>query len=73
MFEAEQENVMNGILLEEVVEETSPKREFSKTLLVQESVLIWIMSLAFLALAALCIFKDYTGSLPWLSAMVSLP
>ena len=74
MFEAEQENVMNGILLEEAIEEQpQPKREFSKTLLVQESVLIWVMTLAFLGLAALCIVKDYTGSLPWLAAMVSFP
>lgn len=74
MFEAEQENVMNGLLLEEVIEEQpQPKREFSKTLLVQESVLIWVMTLAFLGLAALCIVKNYTGSLPWLAAMVSFP
>ena len=49
------------------------KKEFSKALLIQESILIWIVTLAFLGLAALCIFKDYTGSLPWLTAMVSLP
>ena len=49
------------------------KTEFSKVLLIQESVLIWIMTLAFLGLAALCIVRDYTGSLPWLTAMISLP
>ena len=49
------------------------KKEFSKVLLIQESALIWIMTLAFLGLAALCIIKDYTGSLPWLTAMISLP
>lgn len=49
------------------------KTEFSKILLIQESVLIWIMTLSFIALAALCIIKDYIGSLPWLTAMVSLP
>ncbi len=49
------------------------KKEFSKVLLIQESALIWIMTLSFLALAALCIIKDYTGSLPWLTAMISLP
>ena len=49
------------------------KSEFSKILLIQESVLIWIMTLSFIALAALCIIKDYIGSLPWLTAMVSLP
>lgn len=49
------------------------KKEFSKVLLIQESALIWIMTLSFLGLAALCILKDYTGSLPWLTAMISLP
>ena len=49
------------------------KKEFSKVLLIQESALIWIMTLSFLALAALCILKNYTGSLPWLTAMISLP
>lgn len=49
------------------------KKEFSKALLIQESVLIWVITLAFLALAAFCVWKDYTGSLPWLTAMVSLP
>lgn len=49
------------------------KKEFSKVLLIQESALIWITTLTFLGLAALCIIKNYTGSLPWLTAMVSLP
>ena len=49
------------------------KREFSKLLLIQESALIWIMTICFIGLAALCIIKDYVGSLPWLTAMVSLP
>ena len=49
------------------------KKEFSKVLLIQESALIWVMTLSFLGLAALCILKDYTGSLPWLTAMISLP
>lgn len=51
----------------------SRDKEFSKTLLKQESALIWIMTLSFIGLAALCIIKDYVGSLPWLTAMVSLP
>ena len=49
------------------------RKEFSKVLLIQESALIWIMTLSFIGLAALCIIKDYVGSLPWLTAMVSLP
>ena len=49
------------------------KREFSKTLLVQESALIWILSLCFLVLAFYCIHEGYNVSLPWLAAMVSFP
>lgn len=49
------------------------KREFSKTLLIQESVLIWIMSLSFIVLAFYCIALGFMGSLPWLAAMVGCP
>lgn len=49
------------------------KESFSKTLLRQESALIWIMSLSFIVLAFYCIYKGFTGSLPWLSAMVGFP
>ncbi len=49
------------------------KKEFSKVLLIQESVLIWVTTIAFVLLAALCIIKDYTGSLPWVTALVGLP
>lgn len=49
------------------------KKEFSKVLLIQESFLIWIMTLALVALAYICILYGYLGSLPWLTAMVSLP
>ena len=49
------------------------KREFSKTLLIQESILIWIHTLALLVLAFICVFRGYFGELPWLTAMVALP
>lgn len=49
------------------------KREFSKTLLIQESFLIWIETLAFLGLAYFCIIKGYTGSIPWLTSFSALP
>ena len=47
--------------------------EFSKVLLKQESALIWIMSLSFIVLAFYCIHEGFTGSLPWLAAMVGFP
>lgn len=43
------------------------KREFSKTLLIQESILIWILTLSFILLAFLCVLRGFTGSLPWLT------
>lgn len=49
------------------------KTEFSKSLLIQESILIWIHTIAMLGLAYLCIVNDYIGELPWLTAMIALP
>ena len=49
------------------------KLEFSKLLLIQESVLIWIMTLSFIVLAFYCISLGFMGSLPWLAAMVGCP
>ena len=49
------------------------KREFSKTLLIQESILIWINTIAMLVLAFVCVLFGYLGELPWLSVMVGLP
>jgi hypothetical protein len=53
--------------------ENKKKSEFSKKLLVQESLLIWIVTLAFIALAFVCILNQYFGELPWLGAMVACP
>lgn len=49
------------------------KTEFSKKLLIQESILIWIITLGCLVLAYFCIMNDSYGDLPWLTAMVGLP
>ena len=49
------------------------KKEFSKSLLVQESILIWITTIAFVGLAFFCVIKQYFGELPWLAAMVGFP
>lgn len=48
-------------------------KEFSKILLLQESVLIWIISISFIILAFFCVMQGFTASLPWLAAMVSFP
>ena len=47
--------------------------EFSKILLIQESILIWVMTIFFMYLAYLCIVNQYFGELPWLAAMVGFP
>lgn len=49
------------------------KQEFSKILLIQESILIWIITLAFIVLAFVAISNDYIGELPWLAAMCACP
>lgn len=53
--------------------EQKKKKEFSKVLLIQESTLIWIMTLALLVLAFICVMSGAYAELPWLSAMVALP
>lgn len=47
--------------------------EFSKILLLQESALIWIMTISFIILAFYCVIYGYVGTLPWLTSMVALP
>lgn len=49
------------------------KLEFSKLLLIQESILIWIITLSFIVLAFVCISNGFFGELPWLAAMASFP
>jgi hypothetical protein len=45
------------------------KTEFSKILLIQESILVWITTLAFLALAFKSINLGYFGDLAWLTVL----
>ena len=47
--------------------------EFSKRLISDIRLLLWVVTFGGLVLAAYCIRKGYTGSLPWLTAMVGLP
>ena len=47
------------------------KKQFSKALLIQESILIWILTFAFIALAFLCVVTSYTGGLPWLAVTLT--
>ena len=54
-------------------QEKKEKKEFSKILLIQESILIWLITFGFFALAYMCIKNGYLGELPWLTAMASFP
>jgi len=47
--------------------------DFSKRLIADIRVLLWVVTVGGLILAAYCIRSGYIGSLPWLSAMVGLP
>ena len=47
--------------------------DFSKRLVMDIRVLLWIVTVGGLLLAGWCIYNGYTGSVPWLSAMVGLP
>ena len=49
------------------------KMEFSKKLILQESILLWIVTIAFIALAFLCVINGYFGELPWLATMAACP
>ena len=49
------------------------QKEYSKTLLIQESILIWFVTLGMMFIALVCILRGFTGSLPWLAAMVAFP
>lgn len=49
------------------------KQDFSKRLIADIRALLWVVTVGGLLLAAWCVYKGFTGSLPWLSAMVGLP
>ena len=54
-------------------EKVKKKIEFSKILLIQESILIWIETIAILVLAFIAVINDRYSELPWITAMVALP
>lgn len=49
------------------------KPDYSKLVVSDIRALLWVVTVGGLLLAAYCIRLGYTGSLPWLSAMVGLP
>lgn len=49
------------------------KMEFSKILLIQESILIWLITISFIVLAFFCVINQYFSELPWLAAIAGFP
>lgn len=45
-------------------------KEFSKVLLTQESILVWLATLSFIVLAFLCVYMEYIGSLPYVTTLI---
>lgn len=52
---------------------TAKKLDYSKSLISDIRCLLWLVTAGVLVLSAYCIYRDYTGALPWLSVMVGLP
>ena len=55
------------------IQKQKDKLEWSKRLIADIRILLWIVTVGGLLLAAMCIYKGFLGSLPWVSAMVGLP
>lgn len=53
--------------------ERGKRPEYSKRLVSDIRALLWVVTVGGLLLAFYCIRTGYTGSLPWISAMVGLP
>ena len=47
--------------------------EFSKRLILDIRILLWIITISAIVLAFLCVIYGYIGSLPWIATLVGLP
>lgn len=52
---------------------TKTKMDFSKKLVNDIRLLLWIITLSAIALAFYCVHLGYLGTLPWIAALVGLP
>lgn len=55
------------------IQKQKDRLDWSKQLIADIRILLWIVTVGGLLLAAFCIYRGFTGSLPWVSAMVGLP
>lgn len=49
------------------------KKEFSKVLLIQESILVWIITVAMIFLTFYCVHNQFFGELPWVVGITGFP
>lgn len=49
------------------------KTDFSKRLINDIRLLLWIITIASIVLAFYCVHLGYLGTLPWIAALVGLP
>ena len=49
------------------------KLDFSKRLILDIRILLWIVTISAIVLAFLCVVYGYIGSLPWIATLVGLP
>lgn len=49
------------------------KLDFSKKIIMDVRVLLWIVTIAAVVLAFACVVEGYIGSLPWIATLVGLP
>lgn len=47
--------------------------QFSKWVVADVRPLLWVVTIGGFALAFYCVYKGFTGALPWIGAMVGLP
>ena len=47
--------------------------QFSKWMIADIRPLLWVVTVGGFLLAFYCVYKGYTGALPWIGAMVGLP
>ena len=47
--------------------------DFSKRLILDIRILLWIITISAIVLAFLCVIYGYIGSLPWIATLVGLP
>ena len=47
-------------------------REFTQFMILSDNTILWYMCVAYTALAAYSIYKNFTGSLPWLTGGLGL-